>query len=116
MKRTLAFITFLIFFGATFLWGQTPKGKDYERGKGLFNDKCSICHGTNGDGKGPAGAALNPKPTDFTNPTFWNQTDIEKKITDAIKQGKGMMPRFDMKADEIKAVVEYMSQTFKRQR
>jgi mono/diheme cytochrome c family protein len=36
------------------------------RGKEIYTAKCAACHGEKGDGKGPAGAALNPKPGDFT--------------------------------------------------
>lgn len=31
-------------------------------GKKLFAQNCSMCHGNEGKGDGPAGAALNPKP------------------------------------------------------
>src|SRR5580658_6802478 len=31
----------------------------------LFGDRCAVCHGANGDGKGPGSANLNPKPRDF---------------------------------------------------
>ncbi len=36
------------------------------RGKKLFKTNCASCHGTRGRGDGPAGAALNPRPTDLT--------------------------------------------------
>lgn len=37
-----------------------------EKGKGLFAQNCATCHGANGLGDGPAAAALNPKPRNFT--------------------------------------------------
>lgn len=37
----------------------------------MFGLVCGSCHGTAGDGTGPAGAALNPPPADFTDPAFW---------------------------------------------
>jgi len=37
-------------------------------GKKIFEQTCAPCHGTKGDGKGPAGAALKPPPTDFQKP------------------------------------------------
>ena len=41
-----------------------------------FTNNCSTCHGTAGDGKGPAGAALTPPPANFTDPAFWaSRTD-----------------------------------------
>ena len=42
------------------------KGKEIFLGKGT----CFTCHGNEGKGDGPAGAALNPSPRDFTNPEF----------------------------------------------
>ena len=50
------------------------KGKAIYEGKGT----CFNCHGTAGDGNGPAGAILNPTPRNFTNPKFHkNRTDGE---------------------------------------
>ena len=39
-----------------------------KQGKNIYEQTCSACHGTKGDGKGPAGAVLKPPPTDFTKP------------------------------------------------
>jgi mono/diheme cytochrome c family protein len=38
------------------------------KGKKIFEQTCAPCHGSKGDGKGPAGAVLKPTPTDFTKP------------------------------------------------
>ncbi len=38
---------------------------DGTRGKSLFGEKCASCHGLNGDGKGPAAAALQRRPANF---------------------------------------------------
>ncbi len=35
------------------------------RGKEIYTTNCAVCHGDAGDGKGPAGAALPLKPSDF---------------------------------------------------
>lgn len=42
------------------------------KGKAIFEGKgtCFTCHGNSGKGDGPAGAALDPSPRDFTNPAF----------------------------------------------
>ena len=37
-----------------------------QRGRKLFQAHCATCHGAQGKGDGPAGAALNPKPADLT--------------------------------------------------
>jgi cytochrome c553 len=41
---------------------------DAAKGEASFKMLCVACHGEKGDGNGPAGAALNPKPTNFTDP------------------------------------------------
>ena len=38
------------------------------KGKKIFEQTCAPCHGSKGDGKGPAGAVLKPPPTDFQKP------------------------------------------------
>ncbi|MFN2579440.1 MAG: cytochrome c, partial [Pyrinomonadaceae bacterium] len=44
--------------------------------KTLFKERCSRCHGRNGDGATTIGAMLDA--TDFTNPEWWTE-----EITDA---------------------------------
>jgi caa(3)-type oxidase subunit IV len=51
-----------------------------------FNVACAVCHGEAGDGMGPAGAALDPPPADFTDPAFWETRD-EERIFTAIRDG-----------------------------
>jgi mono/diheme cytochrome c family protein len=46
-----------------------------KKGKKLFTSMCVICHGIKGKGDGVAGAALSPKPANFTLKTIQDQTD-----------------------------------------
>ncbi len=47
-------------------------------GKAVFRQNCSMCHGDQGKGNGPAAPALNPKPTDLTAGKFkYGGTDAE---------------------------------------
>ncbi|MFM7243015.1 MAG: c-type cytochrome [Planctomycetaceae bacterium] len=39
-------------------------------GHQVYTRQCAGCHGTTGDGKGPAGAFLNPPPRDYRNGVF----------------------------------------------
>lgn len=39
---------------------------DTETGASLFAANCATCHGPQGQGDGPAGAALDPRPADLT--------------------------------------------------
>ena len=38
---------------------------DAANGKPIYNAQCVICHGKTGDGNGPVGKSLNPKPRAF---------------------------------------------------
>ena len=60
---------------------------DAEKGHTLYATRCAFCHGASGRGDGPAGAALKPTPTDFTNPDFWKNTPPET-IKASIENGK----------------------------
>ncbi|MFM1903914.1 MAG: hypothetical protein RLZZ440_1814 [Planctomycetota bacterium] len=39
-------------------------------GRAVYTAQCAGCHGTTGDGKGPAGSHLNPPPRDYRNGVF----------------------------------------------
>ena len=51
-----------------------------------FNLICAQCHGRAGDGTGPAGAALDPHPANFTDPAFWATRDMDR-IRNVITNG-----------------------------
>jgi high-affinity iron transporter len=89
-------------------------GSDYDQGKALYEEKCVICHGANGKGDGPAAAALSPPPKDFNRPEFWKQKNVDQIITNQVKNGKGAMPAFRLSEEEIKAIIDFMSHTFKK--
>ena len=46
-----------------------------KKGKKLYTQYCTICHGIKGKGDGMAGAALNPKPANFTLADIQSQSD-----------------------------------------
>lgn len=54
-----------------------PIAKVAEQGKKLAQVDCVSCHGANGKGDGPAAAALNPKPADWTSKKVQEETDEE---------------------------------------
>jgi mono/diheme cytochrome c family protein len=41
---------------------------DPVRGRAEYMQRCALCHGETGDGRGKLAASLNPKPVDFTTP------------------------------------------------
>jgi mono/diheme cytochrome c family protein len=80
-----------------------------QKGKEIYESKCALCHGVNGDGKGPASAGLNPKPTNFRESHGEKMTDGEHfwKIT----TGRGGMPPFanDLTEEERWHVINYIN-------
>lgn len=50
---------------------EKPTQEFINKGKDLFKANCSSCHGENGQGNGPAGATLNPKPRNFLAVDGW---------------------------------------------
>jgi mono/diheme cytochrome c family protein len=115
MKKIFGFrwAAMFVFLLTVSLGVSVAAGDELGEGKSLYAAKCQICHGANGRGDGPAGAALNPKPADFTNPAFW-QNNAGEIIKRTVTNGKGMMPAFNLGDGEIKAITDYMAQTFKK--
>ena len=112
MNKMVLYSLLGMFLGITLLSARSRASSAYDEGKNLYLSKCEICHGIKGDGNGPAAFALSPKPQNFTDPAFW-QKDVEVKIATTITKGKGSMPAFQLKPDEIKAIIYYISHTFK---
>ena len=56
------------------------------KGKTLFAVNCASCHGNNGKGDGPAAAALNPKPRDFTS-GFWKYGGGVARVVRTMSEG-----------------------------
>ncbi|MBI5237104.1 MAG: cytochrome c [Deltaproteobacteria bacterium] len=86
--------------------------KGAQRGKEVFLGKarCYNCHGMSGKGDGPAGAAFNPKPRDFTDPQ-WQKARTDGEIFWAISNGTefGMIPYGGMLSEEERwQIVNYI--------
>ena len=93
----------------------SARGGDDSRsneGKRLYEQKCQLCHGVNGKGDGPAAVAFSPPPADFATSSFWKGHD-QKSIAEAIQKGRGQMPAFRLTSDEVQAIIDYVSLTFK---
>jgi high-affinity iron transporter len=79
-------------------------------GKQIYDTRCSFCHGAQGKGDGPAGTALQPPPTNFTQPAYWNGATDERIRTIIVsgKPGTAMVPfGATLTAQEIDAVIAY---------
>ncbi len=86
-------------------------------GREVYTRQCAGCHGTTGDGKGPAGAYLNPPPRDYRNGVFkFTSTPRGSKprredLRRILKYGaKGTsMPAFRFLSEqETEAVIDYV--------
>jgi mono/diheme cytochrome c family protein len=78
----------------------------------LYGKRCAACHGNTGQGDGPAGKYLNPKPTTFAAALKGKSDDW---IANSIKGGgtavgeSPVMPPFkDLSDAQVKLLVEYI--------
>lgn len=80
-------------------------------GKQIYHLRCATCHGEKGKGDGPAAAALEPKPRDFTSGHFkYGKTlpAIERTIHKGVPD-TAMTPFEGILTDaEIAAVAKYV--------
>jgi cytochrome c5 len=102
--RATAFATLLAVVFLSVVFVSPVIGQD---GKEIYGNRCALCHGADGDGKGvimqtaPFGADL------------WKAND-DAAIAKTIVEGKGKMPAIPLSPEETKAVVEYMKATMKK--
>jgi len=83
------------------------------KGKKLYNQMCAVCHGAKGKGDGVAGAALNPKPTNFTLASVQAQSD--GALFWKLSEGRTPMASYKntLKEDQRWELVNYL-RTFKK--
>ena len=80
------------------------------KGKEVYEVNCASCHGPNGAGDGPAGAALNPKPRNFALADGWKNGKTKEGIIKTLKEGitgSGMVAYPHLEA-EYEALAEYV--------
>lgn len=92
------------------------------QGRDIYNATCFVCHGQNGDGKGPATKNFpDPQPRDFTSPDFvieGREAEIARIISigaEAAFHGSSYMVDWGSRLtpQQIQDVVEYLK-TFQR--
>jgi mono/diheme cytochrome c family protein len=77
-------------------------------GEQIVKERCILCHGESGKGDGPGGAALNPKPRNWTEDSYMG-TRTDDQLYDVIFNGKGSMPAWGktgiLKPNEIRSAI-----------
>jgi cytochrome c5 len=114
MSRSVSFVVTAILITAILSAGNVLYAGEYDKGKALYEENCTMCHGANGKGDGPAAASLSAPPKDFNRPEFWKQKNVDQLIAKQVKNGKGEMPAFPLSDDEIKAIIDFMSHSFNK--
>lgn len=96
------------------LWGGVLPGTvaaQGPNGKAIYDGRCAMCHGVEGRGDGPVGAALKPPATNFTTPEFAKTAALDR-VKESIahgKQGTAMIAfGKTLKPEEIEAVARYV--------
>jgi cytochrome c553 len=114
MKRVMMMVVVVSSVSA-FAGGKFELKGDAAKGAEKFTQLCISCHGEKGDGSGPAGAALNPRPTNFTDPA--NAARLtDEYVYKVVKDGgaaNGRSPLMVawngvMKDDELRNVAAYV--------
>lgn len=114
MKKVLVTAAAGLLFSASSLFAGSGDDALYNQGGQLYNGNCRVCHINRAEGDQPTDYSRQFNPPDFANPSFW-RGDAEKKITETVRRGKPPMPAFPgLKPDEVKALIYYLSHTFKR--
>lgn len=76
-----------------------------------FQQKCATCHGPEGRGDGPAGAALNPKPRNYHDKAYM-ATRTDQELHDSVFNGKSAMPAWGKTGQltdaQVWAMVKYV--------
>jgi len=89
-----------------------------ERGRAVYFQACSPCHGIRGDGRGPAAAGFDPAPRNFRRGVYKFRTtvsgmlpldeDLERTVREGLPGTE--MPRWKnvLSENDIRAVVQYV--------
>lgn len=95
-----------------FLMTGNSKSDEFNAGEMLFKRNCQFCHHLKGDDNYPSAYYLQFRPKDFADSDAWRGVD-EQKIATVIQKGKGVMPPINVKPEEAKSIIDYMTHKLK---
>jgi len=72
-----------------------PTADARQQAQQIFSTRCAVCHGAEGRGDGPGGAALDPKPRDYHD-AAWQDSVSDDEIEKAIVYGGAAVGRSPM--------------------
>lgn len=80
MKQTILAILAALFSITSYAATKAPASSPamIEKGKASYAANCATCHGDSGDGMGPAGQYMNPKPRNFSKDKFKKGDKVEQ--------------------------------------
>lgn len=90
---------------------ESPSPEIMETGKQLYSSNCASCHGESGDGKGPAGASLNPPPRDFKTMEGWKNGPTIEGMYKTLQEGipnSGMAAFANLPPEQRLALIMYV--------
>lgn len=114
MKRVIAIVSGALLLGSS---ATALAAGDAAAGKAKYDLFCATCHGPTGQGDGPGGAALNPKPRNYTDKE-WQKSTKDADIFKVIKEGGAAVGKSPLMAawgaalsdDDINNIVAYVRQ------
>ncbi len=90
---------------------QNPTPDLIAKGEEIYNNTCASCHGDSGEGNGPAGLNLNPKPRNFHDKEGWTNgrkfSEMYKTLTKGIIK-YGMAAYEYLPGDDRFALIHYI--------
>ncbi|HEY0794121.1 MAG TPA: c-type cytochrome [Chthoniobacterales bacterium] len=94
--------------------GPENPGPGAALGQKIFLSRCFVCHGTNGNGQGPAATGLGANPRDFTDPA-WQRSATDDRIRKVIRKGgeavgenAAMPPNPDLQNDQVEGLLAFI--------
>ncbi len=95
----------------------SPSRQTLYRGQQIYQVNCSVCHGVEGDGNGPAASMFRIRPRDFRTGVFKFRStpsgslptddDLLRTVTQGVRW-TGMIGRPDLGDNDRRAVIQYI--------